>query len=62
LNGQCDVSDAVKLVTSSEGIARAEALADRYIGKALAALDTLPDIRSKKQLRDIANFITKRSY
>ena len=62
LNGQCDVSDAVKLVTSSEGISRSEALADRYISKALAALDTLPDIKTKKQLRDIANFITKRSY
>ncbi|WP_090910904.1 polyprenyl synthetase family protein [Paenibacillus sp. cl141a] len=62
LNGQCDVSGAVKLVTSSEGISRSEALADRYIGKALAALDTLPDIKTKKHLRDIANFITKRSY
>ncbi|WP_036716905.1 polyprenyl synthetase family protein [Paenibacillus sp. JCM 10914] len=62
LNGQCDVSEAVKLVTGSEGIGRAELLADRYIAKALQALETLPDIKTKKQLRDIANFITKRSY
>ena len=47
LNGQCDVTDAVKLVTSSDGIPRSEALADRYIRKALAALDTLPDIKTK---------------
>ncbi|MCM3495208.1 polyprenyl synthetase family protein [Paenibacillus lactis] len=62
LNGQCDVSEAVKLVTSSSGIARSEALADRYITKALDALSDLPDIKTRKQLKDIAHFITKRSY
>jgi len=62
LNGQCDVAEAVKLVTSSSGIARSEALADRYIAKALDALSDLPDIKTRKQLKDIAHFITKRSY
>jgi len=62
MNGQCDVSEAVKLVTSSSGIARSEALADQYITKALDALSDLPDIKTRKQLKDIAHFITKRSY
>lgn len=62
LNGQCDVSKAVDMIRSSSGITRSEELADRYIQKALQALDTLPNIKTKKQLKDIANFITKRSY
>ncbi|WP_106767977.1 polyprenyl synthetase family protein [Paenibacillus faecalis] len=62
LNGQCDVSEAVGMIKSSSGIARAEELADRYIHKALNALDALPDIKVKKQLKDIAKFVTKRSY
>ncbi|WP_054957123.1 polyprenyl synthetase family protein [Paenibacillus dakarensis] len=62
LNGQCDVSKAVGMIKASSGIARAEQLADRYIQKALNALEGLPDIKTKKQLRDIAHFVTKRSY
>ena len=62
LNGQCDVSKAVDMIRSSKGIARSEELADRYIAKALDALETLPDIKTKKQLKDIAHFVTKRSY
>ncbi|MGM1046093.1 MAG: polyprenyl synthetase family protein [Bacillota bacterium] len=62
LNGQCDVSEAVRMIRSSTGIARSEELADRYIRKALDALDSLPDIKTKKQLKDIAHFVTKRSY
>ncbi|NMO96973.1 polyprenyl synthetase family protein [Paenibacillus lemnae] len=61
-NGLCDVSRAVEMIRESSGIARSEALADRYIGKALKALDQLPDIRTKKHLKDIAHFVTKRSY
>ncbi|MFC7682019.1 polyprenyl synthetase family protein [Paenibacillus sp. GCM10028914] len=62
LNGQCDVSKAVEIIKSSAGIARSEQLADRYIQKALDALETLPDNKTKKQLKDIAHFVTKRSY
>ena len=61
-NGECDVSAAVSLIKSSTGIARAEELATRYIHKALEALDRLPNKRTKKNLRDIAHFVTKRSY
>lgn len=62
LNGQCEVSKAVDMIRSSKGIARSEELADCYIAKALDALETLPDIKTKKQLKDIAHFVTKRSY
>ncbi|WP_145131983.1 polyprenyl synthetase family protein [Paenibacillus sp. Y412MC10] len=61
-NGECDVSAAVSLIKSSTGIARSEELATRYINKALEALDRLPNQRTKKNLRDIAHFVTKRSY
>lgn len=61
-NGECDVTGAIQMIKSSSGISRAEALADRYIKKALGALERLPDNRTKKNLRDIAHFVTKRSY
>ncbi|RED60444.1 polyprenyl synthetase family protein [Cohnella lupini] len=53
---------AVKLVRSSVGIKTAEKLADRYIVKALKALESLPDIPAKRNLADIARFVAKRSY
>ncbi|MCJ8011086.1 polyprenyl synthetase family protein [Paenibacillus sp. KQZ6P-2] len=61
-NGECDVTGAIKMIKASQGIARAEELADRYIKKALDALERLPENRTKKNLRDIAHFVTKRSY
>ncbi|MFC5467769.1 polyprenyl synthetase family protein [Cohnella suwonensis] len=60
--GQAVSSAAVKLVRSSQGIGMAEKLADRYIAKALKALETLPDIPAKRNLADIARFVAKRSY
>jgi heptaprenyl diphosphate synthase len=53
---------AVKLVRSSSGIAIAEQMADKYIAKALRALDTIPDLPAKRNLGDIARFVAKRSY
>lgn len=61
-NGECDVSGAIRMIKASKGISQAEELADRYIRKALDALERLPDNRTKKNLRDIAHFVTKRSY
>ncbi|MGN7357369.1 polyprenyl synthetase family protein [Paenibacillus sp. SAF-054] len=61
-NGECDVSGAIRMIKASKGISQAEELADRYIQKALDALERLPDNRTKKNLRDIAHFVTKRSY
>ncbi|MNO09980.1 hypothetical protein D3C81_2335580 [compost metagenome] len=53
---------AIDLILSGEGISRAEELASRYIAKALAALDQLPSNRTKRNLKDIAFFVTGRSY
>ncbi|WP_136606193.1 polyprenyl synthetase family protein [Paenibacillus dokdonensis] len=61
-NGECDVTGAIRIIKESKGIAQAEELADRYFKKAFDALERLPDIRTKKNLRDIANFVAKRSY
>ncbi|HEY2492534.1 MAG TPA: polyprenyl synthetase family protein [Paenibacillus sp.] len=62
MNGQCDVSSAIRMVKSSSGIHRAEQLASQYINKALAALNELPDLKIKRNLKDIAHFVTKRAY
>ncbi|MEK5061288.1 heptaprenyl diphosphate synthase [Paenibacillus sp. FSL H7-0326] len=56
------VQAAVGMIRESGGMAKAEALADRYMNKALDALEGLPDIKTKKNLRDIAHFVVKRSY
>jgi len=61
-NGQADSTKAVQLVRSSKGIAAAERMADRYLAKALRALEGLPDIPVKKNLAEIAHFVAHRSY
>ncbi|UHA72962.1 heptaprenyl diphosphate synthase component II [Paenibacillus sp. 481] len=61
-NGETNVDYALQLVRQSDGIKRAEAMAARYIDKAMAALNELPDIKARKHLRDIAHFIAKRSH
>ncbi|WP_373229721.1 polyprenyl synthetase family protein [Cohnella sp.] len=53
---------AVKIVRSSAGIKVAEEIADRYIAKALKALEAIPDIPARRNLADIARFVAKRSY
>jgi heptaprenyl diphosphate synthase len=60
--GPADSSPAVRLVRSSRGIGASEELADRYIAKALKALDALPDLPAKKNLAEIARFVAHRSY
>ncbi|WP_151734476.1 polyprenyl synthetase family protein [Paenibacillus tengchongensis] len=53
---------AIELILSGDGIARAEALSARYIDKALHALEQLPQNRMKRNLREIAFFVTGRAY
>jgi len=60
--GKADSSAAVRLVRASRGIADAERLADRYIAKALQALETLPAMPAKDNLAQIARFVAERSY
>jgi len=60
--GSADSSAAVKLVRGSAGIRQAEALAERYMAKALKLLEGLPAIPARKNLADIARFVAQRSY
>lgn len=61
-DGQTDVTHFLEMVRESDGIAKAEALANRYIEKAIHALQSLPDTKAKKNLTDIAYFIGTRTY
>jgi len=61
-DGRAGSAAAVKLVRSSRGIKEAEQMAERYLAKALKALESLPDISAKRNLADIARFVAKRSY
>jgi heptaprenyl diphosphate synthase len=61
-NGEHDVTKAIALIKRSSGIRRAEQLATRYINKALDVLNDLPDLKTKRNLKDIAHFVTRRSY
>jgi heptaprenyl diphosphate synthase len=62
LDGQTDVSRFLDMIRSSDGVAKAEALSQKYIDKAIAALEDLPDSRAKKDLIEVAHFIGNRSY
>ena len=62
LGASADITRTLKMIRSSEGIARSEQLADRYINKAIAALEGLPDMTAKQHLMDIARFVAKRNF
>ncbi|MDF9840322.1 MULTISPECIES: polyprenyl synthetase family protein [unclassified Paenibacillus] len=61
-SGQAGVGRAIDLILSGDGITRAEELASRYIDKALVALEQLPVNKTRRNLRDIAYFVTGRAY
>jgi heptaprenyl diphosphate synthase len=54
--------DAVRIVKASGGIEYAREMADRYMEKCLAHLQTLPDVEAKRQLEGIAHFINERDH
>lgn len=57
-----DTKRAIALIRGSAGGNLADEMANRYIQKALRALEGLPDITAKKNLIDIAHFVNKRNY
>ncbi|TXK81409.1 heptaprenyl diphosphate synthase component II [Paenibacillus sp. N3.4] len=61
-DGQTEVSKLLDMIRSSDGIQRADALSQKYMDKAIASLDKLPDIQAKKDLIEVAYFISNRSY
>jgi heptaprenyl diphosphate synthase len=61
-DGAGDTKRALNIIRKSAGIHTAEAMAARYIDKAIEALSGLPDIPARKNLTDIAHFVAKRNY
>ncbi|MNP69910.1 Heptaprenyl diphosphate synthase component 2 [compost metagenome] len=55
-------SRAIEMILSSKGIKCAEELADRFIAKAMQALEQLPEGKPRAHLKEIALFVNKRSY
>lgn len=60
--GQKDAGRAIEMIRKSKGGDLADELANRYIKKALQAIEGLPDVTAKKNLFDIAHFVGKRNY
>ena len=58
---QSDVEQVLTWIRSSDGIARAEELSDRYMNKAITALDALPPIKARSNLAEIARFVASRN-
>ena len=61
-SGEADASTALELVRGSAGLKQSEALAERYIAKAIAAVGRLPDISARRSLIEVARFVGNRSY
>jgi len=61
-DGQTDISIFINLIRKSNGIRRSEALASRYIDKAISALQGMPNIQAKKDFIGVAHFIGNRTY
>lgn len=60
--GLADTRRAIQLIKSSRGGDLADDMANRYIAKALQALEGLPSISARKNFADIAHFVGKRNY
>ena len=50
------------LVRNSDAIAKASAISEKYLQKALYEIEQLPKHPMKKKLRDIALFMGKRDF
>ncbi|MGD6845140.1 heptaprenyl diphosphate synthase component II [Bacillus infantis] len=57
-----EIEKVISLIKNSGAIERSFAVSNQYLSKALAVLDTLPQNKAKKSLRDIAKFIGKRKF
>lgn len=57
-----DINEIIFLLKQSDAIERSNELSHRYLERALAVLEELPQGRHQKQLREIAHFIGRRKY
>lgn len=55
-----DIQNVINLIKESDAIEKSLEISDRYLQKALMVLESLPNNRAKKTLRDIAHYIGKR--
>ena len=56
-----DANAAIRLVGQSDGIAQSQALAERYLARARAALAELPGIPAREGLLAVAEFVGARN-
>lgn len=61
-DGTASTACAIELIRGSEGIRSAEQLVEKYIHKAMLALNALPANTAKDKFADIAEFVAKRNY
>lgn len=59
---QEELSAIIEMIKQSGAIEQSFAVSDRYLEKARAILNELPNIKAKKSLLDITNYIQKRTY
>lgn len=59
---QNELEAVIQLIKESGAIEKSLEISDKYLQKALRALEGLPDIKAKKTLREIALYIGKRKY
>jgi heptaprenyl diphosphate synthase len=57
-----ELTEIIHLIKDSTAIERSINMSDRYLDKALAILDELPENKAKRTLRDIAKYIGRRKY
>jgi heptaprenyl diphosphate synthase len=59
---QMDMTDIIHQIRETGAIDYSKEIADRYLKKALSALEPLPDIQAKRALIQIANYIGDRKF
>ncbi len=57
-----DIESLIGAIKELGAIDRSKEIADRYLEKAFHALDQVPDIKAKRSLRQIAEYIGRRNY
>jgi len=57
-----EIDEAMKVLTSTGAIAYAEEVAAEYTEKAMSAIASFPDSEAKKDLVELVEYFTKRSY
>ncbi|MCM3566786.1 heptaprenyl diphosphate synthase component II [Neobacillus mesonae] len=57
-----EMANIISMIKQSGAIEKSVALSDRYLEKALMILESLPQHKAKKALRDIAKFIGRRKF